>query len=82
MDTSKTPLEVHTEWLEDIRESVWDRISYENEMPLSIDALFRHWKRACWITDLWGQADKNVMILEELTSYGWKQSTDGAIAID
>ncbi len=61
MDSRKTPQDVHTEWLEDIRESVWARINFENEMLPSVDALLRHWKRTCWIVDMWGQADKNIM---------------------
>ena len=48
----------------------------------SIDALVRHWKRTCWVLDLWGQADKNIMCLRDVTSYGWKLNTDGVLTID
>ena len=40
-------------------------------MPSS-DALYRHWKRTCWVTDMWGQASEQNMVLQTLTDYGWK----------
>jgi hypothetical protein len=32
MDPSATDLQQHTAWLEDIRQNIWARISYENDM--------------------------------------------------
>ena len=37
----------------------------------STDALYFHWKRTCWVLDMWGQADRNVTVLEPVTEYGW-----------
>jgi len=39
----------HTAWLEDIRNNIWDRIPFENEMVPSDDALYLHWRRSCWV---------------------------------
>ena len=66
----------HRNWLEDIRQNTWDRITFETEMIPSIEALQRHWKRSCWVTDMWGQADRNTMELAELTSWGWKVNNE------
>ncbi len=82
MKSTKSPLDVHTEWLEVIRESVWARISCENEMIPTVDALLHHWKRSCWIIDMWGQADTNTINLREISLYGWKWTRDGILSID
>ena len=56
---SQTIKEQHLNWLNDIRENIWDRIKFENEMIPSSDALYLHWKRSCWISHMWQQADMN-----------------------
>lgn len=67
----KTVQQQHTDWLEDIRQNIWDRIKYENEMIPSNEALFLHWQRSCWVIHMWRQADLNNMVLQPITSYGW-----------
>ena len=42
----------------------------------SIEALWRHWKRSCWVLDMWRQADRNTMQLADLASWGWKVNND------
>ena len=61
----------HENWLEDIRQSIWHRISFENEMIPSNESLCFHWKRSCWILQMWRQSDKNTMVLQPITDYGW-----------
>ena len=62
----------HTVWLDDIRQNVWYRVKFENEMIPSNEALLLHWKRACWVIEMWKQADKKEMDLAPLTSCGWQ----------
>ena len=71
----------HRDWLEDIRQIIWDRITFESEMVPSTQALWRHWKRSCWVIDMWRQADRNTMQLATITSYGWKV-VDDILTID
>ena len=59
---------------------MWDRVQFENEMVPSTDALHRHWKRSCWVLDVWSQADKNTLNPKLLTEYGWLK--DGGIVWD
>ena len=66
----------HVNWLEDIRNSIWDRTEFENYMVPSTEALYRHWIRSCWVVDMWSQAATNHMVLRPLTSHGWKISED------
>ena len=69
----ETDVEIqHKNWLDDIRQNIWDRITFETEMIPSIEALWRHWKRCCWVLDMWRQADSNAMHLADLASWGWK----------
>ena len=67
----QTTNEQHKNWLNDIRRNIWHRIKFENENIPSIDALFLHWQRTCWISQMWLQADQTNIILEPMTDYGW-----------
>lgn len=67
---------VHTKWLEDSRQQIWDRTTSEDEMIPSTDALWRHWLRSCWVMDMWGQADHAALQLAPLTSFGWNLVDD------
>ena len=70
----------HENWLDDIRQSIWHRISFENEMVPSNEALFFHWKRSCWIMHMWSQGDRNTMYLQPLTEHGWSVS-EGTLSV-
>ena len=77
-----TPLcQQHYPLLQNIRQCIWDRIQFENEMIPNNDVLHRHWKRVCWVLDLWAQADRNTIIPKPLSNYGWKVQ-DNTLAID
>ena len=41
-------------------------------MPPSFDALWHHWQRTCWVSNMWNQAAGNRMRLLDITQYGWK----------
>ena len=56
-------------FIEVIRESVWSRIKFEDELPPSFDALWHHWQRTCWVSNMWNQATSNHM---RLLNLGWK----------
>ena len=70
-DPSLTVQQQHSRWLEDIRQNIWDRTAFENEMIPSDEALLLHWKRSCWVVHMWQQADRNTMTLEPITQCGW-----------
>ncbi len=70
----------HYAWLDDIRQNIWYRVKFENEVFPSNEALLLHWKRACWVMDMWGQSDKNRMALEPMTTYGW-DIQDGTLSV-
>ena len=78
--STHTPLEQHFSWLEAIRDSIWDRIAFENQMIPSNDALHLHWKRTCWVLHMWQQATVNTIRVLPLTDYGWRV-TDGILGV-
>ena len=71
----------HIRWLDDIRNSIYDRTQFENNMIPSIEALYRHWMRACWVIDMWRQAESNEIVLKPLELHGWKVN-EGKLAIE
>jgi hypothetical protein len=76
-----SPLENHIAWLAMMRERIWSRIRYEEEMIPSHGALTRHWQRVCWVLSVWKQADSSNMVYPTLDGNGWKQS-DATLEID
>ena len=71
-----TPVLQHHQWMENIRQTIWDRVQFETEMIPSNDALDRHWKRTCWVLDMWKQSSQSTMLLKPLTDYGWRIEGD------
>jgi hypothetical protein len=72
--------DIHCQWLDSIRQNIWHRINFDNEMIPSDTALHMHWKRSCWISHMWRQADVNKMMLQPLTENGWTLK-DGKLMI-
>ncbi len=68
----KSIREQHTQWIDSIRDNIWSRTKFENQMIPSTDALHFHWKRTCWIMHMWNQADKNTITLTDMENFGWK----------
>ena len=81
-DTSINSLAHHSNWLDKIRERVWSKIKYEEEMVPSISALKRHWKRSRYVVGIWKQATNNIMTYPPLEENGWRLSEDNALMIN
>ena len=80
---SQTTIQHHGLWLDKIRQCIWDRIQFENEMVPNTDSLYRHYKRVCWVLDLWRQADRNTLNPKPLCDYGWSvQNENISVAWD
>ena len=58
-----------------------DRIEFEDELPPSVDALWRHWQRTCWVSSVWSQATCNALSPPNITKFGWMVE-DGRIQCD
>ena len=70
------PTTQHIKWIEDVRQTVADRATFDSNMIPSTEALFFHWKRTCWILRMWAQSNKNTMVLKPITDYGWSLQND------
>ena len=79
--TDPNPLQQHCSWLDDIRQTIWDRIQFEIETIPSTEALYRHWRRTCWVLDMWKKANNNHMVLHPHANFGWKV-TDESLTFD
>ena len=79
--TYPTPLTQHTAWLEDIRQTMWERTQFEDDMMPSDDALHLHWKRVCWVVDMWRQVNTHNLCLQPMTEYGWRLENDTLIRV-
>ena len=75
--TYPTPLTQHTKWLE--WQTMWERTQFEDDMMPSDDALHLHWKRVCWVVDMWRQANTHNLCLQPMTEYGWRLENDTLI---
>ena len=62
----------HSKWIENIRQTIWVRTKSEQEMVPSDDALLKHWKRSCWVVDMWGRADRAEQTVKPLIGNGWE----------
>ncbi len=70
----QTSQQHHSAWLNDMRERIWSKVKYEEEMVPSDGALERHWQRSRWVADTWSQAETQVMVLKPLHGNGWTQN--------
>ena len=50
------PEEHHKQWYDSIRMIIWERITFEDQLPPSLDALKLHWLRSIWVIHYWRQA--------------------------
>ena len=82
IDPTKSVKEHHIQWINSIRDNIWCRTKFENQMIPSTEALFLHWKRSCWVLHniMWNQADKNTITLPGMEQFGWK-ITDNELTI-
>ena len=71
----------HKAFLQFLRERIWSKIKYEEEMIPSDEALKRHWQRAGWVLNVWQQCTSNTITYPTLNGNGWKVE-NGELKID
>ena len=71
----------HEEWYTGIRERIWERISFEDELPPGLDAMKLHWLRSLWVIDYWRQAPLNSVTLLPLQWFGW-ETENGRVQVE
>ena len=59
----------HYKWLENIRQTVWQRADTENEIMPSTEALKLHWLQSLWVLQLWHQATSNEIELQGMHAH-------------
>ena len=81
-EDNQSPDAHHIAWLDVMRERIWSRIKYEEEMIPSDGALLRHWQRACLVLSVWKQANSNHLVYPPLNGNGWKQPDSATVVVD
>ena len=75
------PEEHHKQWYDGIRMHIWERITFEDQLPPSLDALKLYWLRSIWVIDYWRQAHLNKLTLLPIEWFGWEVH-DGKVHIE
>ena len=71
-----TSITNHCRWLNKIRTAVPYRVPSEEYYLPSNDALTYHWKRGCWVSQVWAQSDKPHIVFPDVEEWGWKSDSD------
>ena len=74
-DDSETSITNHCRWLNKIRTAVPYRVPSEEYYLPSNDALTYHWKRVCWVSQVWAQSDKPQIVFPDVEEWGWKSDS-------
>ena len=64
-------MNIHCIWLDTIRSRTYDRAEFENHCLPSNEALRLHWLRTIYVAVMWNQANRNNVILPDITKFGW-----------
>ena len=84
IDSTVTNQERHQLWLQKIRETIAERITCEEERIPSFTALWCHWLRSCWISQLWQNSPQSDVYsqLPPPDESGWLLHQDDSYTID
>ena len=74
-------LSAHIHWLDIIREAVGYSAENEDHYLPSLDALEFHWKRVCWVGQVWRQASKNLINFKSVLNHGWEVNDSNDLAV-
>ena len=72
-------LEWHDRFYNYVREQVWTRITFKDDLPPSVEALQRHWLRTIWVVDYWEQSCHNDIILLPVDYFGWSVNENSLV---
>ena len=72
MISNDSSMQHHHKFYNFVREKIWNRISFEDQLPPSIEALEKHWLRTVWVYDYyWKQACHDNIQLLPVELFGW-----------
>lgn len=67
------------QWWDEIRSTCSERIGTEEDRPPTYTALYKHWKRVCWVSRMWNNSilEDPYESLENGEDHGWSKSEEG-----
>ena len=70
-------VEIHEEFLNRVRQSVFTTKLMERDHLAPTDALQLHWKRCTWVCQMWDTSAQNDIVCSPLDNYGYKVTKVG-----
>ena len=65
-------LEQHRKFYYEIRERIWPQISFEDQLPPTLDTLELHWLHSLWVFNYWEQTCSDKVHILPIELFGWK----------
>ena len=72
----------HLNWIDFLRQGMWDQVTFEDQLIPSNEALYRHYLRSSWVIDYWRKASNSDIQILPVTMFGWKLDKEGALEIE
>uniref|UniRef100_A0A1X7VCY4 Uncharacterized protein n=1 Tax=Amphimedon queenslandica TaxID=400682 RepID=A0A1X7VCY4_AMPQE len=73
---SESIMERHKRFYNHVKEQIWTRVTFEDDLPPSFEALQRHWLRSIWVLNYWEQSYHNDVTLLPVNYFGWSINED------
>ena len=67
-----TSIKQHFDWIDSLRQGMWDQVTFKDQLIPSNEALYRHYLRSSWVINYWCKGSNNNMQLLPVISFGWK----------
>ena len=77
----KSSKQMHFDWINSLRDQIWERVVFEDNLIPSVDALYRHFLKAMLVIHYWKQSTNNTITLPPIDKYGWKKN-NGTVSPD
>ncbi len=68
-------------WLDGIRKATIELKKSEEFYLPSNGSLLLHWKRCCWVGQVWQQSTNNIIQYPDVSQWGWKYDENNDLAI-
>ncbi len=68
-------------WLDEIRDTTIKLKKSEELYLPSNGSLLLHWKRCCWVSQIWKQSTSNIIEFPDVRQWGWKYNDDNDLII-
>ena len=72
----------HLNWINSLRQGVWDLVTFEDQLIPSNEALYWHYRWSSWVIKCWRKASNSNMQVLPVTGFGWKLDKEEALQVE